>query len=207
FNVHLSAASGQEVRVDFATADGTALAPGDYLAASGTVVFPAGTVLQPIVVKVLGDRIAEADETFFLRLSPPVNATIADAEALGTIADDEAPQLSIGDVSVEEGDAGTTDAVFRVHLSAASTKTVTVDFATSPKTATENVDYQAAAGRITFNPNEADKTVVVKVNGDTILEADETFEWRLSNPGNATLDKTELAGTVVDSELAWRTPE
>jgi uncharacterized repeat protein (TIGR01451 family) len=200
FNVHLSAPSGQEIRVDFSTANGTAQAPGDYLAQSGTVVFPAGTTSQPVVIQVVGDQIAEGDESFLVHLSQSVNATIAVAEAAGTIIDDEKPQLSIGDVSVQEGDSGTTDAAFPIHLSAAGAQTVTVDFTTSPGTATENVDYQATSGTVTFNPNETDKTVVVKVDGDTVLEPDETFRVTLANPVRATLDKATGTGTILNDE-------
>ena len=83
------------------------------------------------------------------------NATIAGNQGLGTITDDD-PEvaISIDDVTVTEGDAGTTDAVFAVSLDVPSGKTVTVDFATADDTATAGADYNAAMGSVTFNPGE-----------------------------------------------------
>src|SRR5262249_14659846 len=99
----------------------------------------------------------------------------------GTILDDDAPPaLSIGDVAVTEGDSGTTDATFTVSLSAASGKTVTVDYATADGSAAAGDDYTAASGTLTFAPGETSKTVTVSVIGDRIDEDDETFVVNLS---------------------------
>jgi hypothetical protein len=81
---------------------------------------------------VLGDTIDEANETFFVNLLSPVNATITDGQGVGTITnDDVAPSLAISDVTVAEGNAGITNAVFTVSLSNPSGQAVTVDFATA----------------------------------------------------------------------------
>jgi hypothetical protein len=87
--VTLSPASSQTVTVDFATANNTATAGEDYVAASGTVTFPPGFTAQPVPIDILGDVGAEPDESFFVNLSSPVNATIADGQGLGTILDDD----------------------------------------------------------------------------------------------------------------------
>ena len=63
--------------VDYATADGSAVAPGDYAAASGTLTFSAGQTAKQIVVAVNGDTTVETTETFTVNLSNPTNATIA----------------------------------------------------------------------------------------------------------------------------------
>ena len=92
FTVTLNPAAAQTVTVDFATADGTATtADNDYVAASGTVTFPAGQTTQPVAVTVNGDTVFEPDETFFVNLSSPVNATIADGQGVGTILNDDGP--------------------------------------------------------------------------------------------------------------------
>jgi hypothetical protein len=77
FTVHLSAPSGKVVEVDFATADGTATAGEDYVAADGTLTFPIGATEATITVNILGDTIYEGSETFFLNLTNPQNATLA----------------------------------------------------------------------------------------------------------------------------------
>jgi len=64
------------------------------------------------------------------------------------------PGLSINDVSVTEGNSGTTTATFTVTLSAASNQTVNVNFATANGTATAPTDYLATSGTLTFNPGD-----------------------------------------------------
>ncbi len=87
--VTLSASSTDSVTVDFATADGTAISPGDYTARSDTLTFVAGTTNQMIDITVEGDVLDESDETFTVTLSSASNATIATASATGTIIDDD----------------------------------------------------------------------------------------------------------------------
>ena len=89
FKVRLSRASGKRITVRYATANGTARAPSDYAAKSRTLTFRPGQVLKKVSVIVKGDRRNEANETFFLRLSRAVNATIADARGKGTIVDND----------------------------------------------------------------------------------------------------------------------
>ena len=57
--------------VDYLTADGTAIAPADYTAASGTVTFAAGQVSRPVAITVRGDTLDELDESFAVNLSVP----------------------------------------------------------------------------------------------------------------------------------------
>ena len=92
FTVSLSAASGQEVTVEYATADGTAESGTDYAGASGTLTFAAGETEKTVSVATTDDSADEEDETFALTLSNPAGATLADATATGTIVDnDDAP--------------------------------------------------------------------------------------------------------------------
>ena len=190
FTVTLSAVSGQTVTVGYATADGTATtADGDYLAASGTLTFAAGVTTQPVSVTVNGDVTNEANETLVVNLSGPVNATISDGQGIGTITNDDAvPTLSIDDVAIAEGNAGTTTLGFTVTLSAVSGQTVTVGYATADGTATTaDGDYVAASGTLTFAPGVTTQPVSVTVNGDMKNEANETLVVNLTGPVNATI--------------------
>jgi hypothetical protein len=90
FPVTLSAASGFPITVGFSTANGTAAAPGDFTAASGTLTFPVGTTSSSVDVAIVGDLQDEPDETFTLGLSAPTNATLADGTGAGVIHDDDA---------------------------------------------------------------------------------------------------------------------
>ncbi|HKA05799.1 MAG TPA: Calx-beta domain-containing protein, partial [Gemmataceae bacterium] len=201
FTVTLSAPSTQPVTVNFATANGTAGAS-DYVSASDTLTFAPGETSKTITVQVIGDVLNEANETFFVNLSSPVNATIADGQGVGTILDDDpAPSLTIGDVSLAEGNRGTTPFIFTVTLSAASGQTVTVNYATANGTATtSNSDYTAKSGTLTFAPGETSKTITISVRGDRRIEANETFFVNLTGPTNATLADGQGVGTILNDD-------
>ena len=194
FTVRLSEASDASVTVDYATADGTALAGQDYTAGSGTLTFAAGELEQTIQVAALTDRTDEGDETFTVSLSNPSGATLADGEATGTVENvaPPLPTLSVGDVRAEEG--GTLR--FAVRLSEASDAAVTVDYATSDGTATAGDDYTAASGTLTFAAGVLEQTIEVAALADRADEGDETFTMSLSNPSGATLADGEATGTV-----------
>ncbi|HEX8495276.1 MAG TPA: DUF4394 domain-containing protein [Pyrinomonadaceae bacterium] len=93
FTVSLTGAYSGTVTVKYQTANGTAFAPEDYLPTSGTLVFD-GNSSAMITVQVNGDTLEAADETFFVNLSNPVGATIADAQGQGTILNDDATGTS-----------------------------------------------------------------------------------------------------------------
>jgi hypothetical protein len=90
FVVKLSAPSEKTISVNFATADGTATtADNDYVAKSGTLTFAPGTTSKTISVQVKGDKKSESNETFFVNLSDALNATIATAQGVGEILNDD----------------------------------------------------------------------------------------------------------------------
>jgi alpha-tubulin suppressor-like RCC1 family protein len=89
FTVTLSAASSQTVTVNYATADGTATAPADYTATSGTLTFSPGITTATVIAPVKGDTLGEPDETFKVTLSNPANAIVDRATGLGIIRNDD----------------------------------------------------------------------------------------------------------------------
>ena len=202
FTVSLSAASGQDVSVNVATADDTATAGADYTAVSSTTItIPAGSTSVTVPVTILDDALDEADETYFVNLSNPVNATIADGQGLGTIVDDEgAVSISIDDASVDEG-AGS--ATFTVSLSAASGVDVSVTVATADDTATAGADYTAVAPTVVTIPaGSTSATFSVSILEDVLDEVDETYFVNLSNPVNASISDGQGLGTIVDNDAA-----
>lgn len=110
------------------------------------------------------------------------------------------PSLSIDDVTVTEGNSGTTNAVFTVSLSEAAGRQVTVDYTTADGTATAGSDYQSTSGTLTFDAGETSKTVTVVVLGDTATESNETFYVNLTNPANATIADGQGVGTIRDDD-------
>ena len=202
FTVSLSGVSGQTVTVNYATADGTATEGSDYLTAGGTVTFTPGQTSQPISVTINGDTAFEPNEAFNVNLSDATNATIADNQGVGTINnDDTQPTISIDDVSVPEGNAGTTSAGFTVSLSNASSQTITVNYATADVTAAAGNDYVSAGGTLTFTPGQTSQPLSVTVNGDLLNEETSlTFNVNLATATNATIADNQGVGTIVDDD-------
>ncbi len=200
FTVTLSPAASGPVTVNYATANGTAIAGSDYTSASGTLSFAAGETSKTIDVLVQGDTQAEPDETFTLSLSNPSGAGLGVAQGTGTILNDDLPGLAIGNATITEGNSGSATTTFTVTLSQASTQTVTVQYATANGTATAGSDYTATSGTLTFTAGQTSKTVTVSVTGDLLDESDETFVMNLSGATNAVLAPSQGTCTIVDDD-------
>jgi hypothetical protein len=191
------------VQVDFDTLEGSATGDVDYVSASGTVTFEPGQTEKTVTIEIIGDTLNEADETFFLVLSNPVGATIADGEGVGTILNDDAPTatLAISDVNFLEGQSGTTNAELTVTLNGETGQTVTVGFATADGTAqTADNDYVATTGGLSFPIGTTTRTIQVAVVGDTKVEPDETFFVNLSDPVGALLADSQGEVTVQNDD-------
>ena len=204
FTVTLSAAAAGPVTVAYSTADGTATSGSDYVAASGNLTFAAGETSKTIQVTVNGDTAAEGNEAFTVRLANAAGATIADGSATGTLTNDDAaitlPALSVGDVSIREGDSGTAELMFVVTLDKAATGPVTVNYATANGTATAGSDYAALTGTLTLAAGETSQMVHVVVNGDTAVEPNETFSFSLSNATGATIADATAVAQITDDD-------
>jgi hypothetical protein len=188
FQVCLTEVSGQAVTAKFTTVNGTALSGSDYVAATSGVTIPAGQLNQTVNITVKSDALVEPNENFQVQLSNPVNATIMDGQATGTITDNPRPVVSIQQTSVTEGNEGHTIAQFQVTLAAPSTLGVVISYATADGTAkVADNDYEQTSGLLFFAPGETTKTIEVCVNGDLINEANETFFVNLSNEVKAYL--------------------
>ena len=152
FTVSMLEASPQTVTVNYATADGTAVAGVDYTATSGTLTFAPGETSQTVTVALLQDALDEADETFLLKLSGAVNALITDADGQATIVDDDPePGLTIGDASVAEDHFGW-DLELTVLLSAPSGREVSVRYATADGTAKSGYGLPPGLGNPRVQP-------------------------------------------------------
>lgn len=208
FTVTLSAAASTPVTVNFTTADGAAAAGSDYAAVSGAISFVTGETTKTAGVTINGDATVEPNETFSVNLSGATGATIADASGLGTIVNDDVapppplPTLSIDDVSIIEGNAGTTTATFTVTLSAAASSIVTVRYQTANATAIAGGDYVDGNLTLSFAVGETTKTASVTINGDTTIEPNETFLVDLSSAVGATSADAQGRGTIVNDDTA-----
>ena len=189
--------------VPITTSGGTATAGTDYTALSNTTLtFAAGETSKTVNISILGDTTPEVIETFNVSATGPTGAT-AGAAGVVTITNDDGPSFSVNDVTVTEGNSGTTNLIFTVTLGGDITSNATVQFATQDGTATAGSDYVARTGTLTFTPTGAKtQTVTVTVNGDTTPEANETLNLNLSNSSAGVLiADTQGVGTITNDDL------
>ncbi len=194
------------VSVPFATVDGSAIAGSDYEAQSGTLVFRPYETVKTVAVLLRDDSLQEVAERFHLQLGTPTGASLADG--VGTVqiaASDMAvqvlPQIQVGDISISEAD-GFADVVF--SISAASEQVVSVSYSSGSGTSTSSSDFASFSGTISFAPGETSKSLRVAVYGDNQAEAQETFLVKLSNPVNASLERSSANVGLVDSNSGFR---
>ena len=116
------------------------------------------------------------------------------------------PSISTASASTTEGQSGTKSLVYSVNLSAVSTSTITVQYATSDISAKAGSDYISTSGTLTFAPGEKTKTISVTINGDTDYESDESFALNFSNAANATIGTASVTGTITNDDTAPAPP-
>ena len=125
------------------------------------------------------------------------------ANASFTLAQLTPPTVSVNDVTLVEGDAGTTNAVFTISLSQAYLQDITVSYGTADGTAAAPGDYAATSGTVTILAGSTSATVNVAVAGDQGLEANETFNFNLTSASNgATIADGSGLGTITDDDVA-----
>jgi glucose/arabinose dehydrogenase len=108
--------------------------------------------------------------------------------------------LAINDLTITEGNSGTSVANFTVSLSSARSDTVTVNYATANNTAVAGVDYVATSGTLTFAPGQTSQTLSVGIIGDALNEDTVSFNVNLTTPTNATIGDSQGVGTIVDDD-------
>ena len=214
--INLSAPSSSVVRVNFASASGTATDGIDFTGRSGPITFQPGITSVTRTFEINQDNIAEADETFTVSLSSADGATVAQSVATVTILDDDGgstpppppptpsgPEVSIENLTIDEG----TNAAVRINLSEPVSSAVRVNFASASQTATGGgVDFTARSGVITFQPGITSLTRTFTITQDTRAETDETFTVTLSNAQGAGIGQAVATVTIVDDDGGSNTP-
>ncbi|MBD2268610.1 M10 family metallopeptidase C-terminal domain-containing protein [Anabaena sp. FACHB-1391] len=182
---------------------GTATNGTDYSTLNGVATFASGSSTAIIFVNPTEDTRFEGNETAIFNLLTGTGYTVGTSNSSTiTITDNESqPQISINDVTLTEGDSGTKTFNFAVTLSNPSSQTITVAYQTGNVSAVAGTDYITQTGTITFNPGEVSKTVGVIVNGDTLVENNETFKVNLSTPVNATIADGEGIATINNDDV------
>jgi len=182
------------------TADGTAVAPDDYIA----IDFDAGPSGQELEVAValVGDTIAEPDETFTLTVSDPSGRVVfSKPTSTVTIVDDEKPRCSIDDASVSEGDGGS--AVHQLHAECDQplTEDLNLQVSTADGTASDGQDYVGINGSGSVAAGETSWAPEIQILGDTAEEPDETLTYTVSDPaGTVFFVKNTATITILDDD-------
>jgi hypothetical protein len=206
FTVTLSAPSATIVTVRYDTTDGSAtIGGGDYVPVPPTIlVFQPGETVKTFSVQLVGDTKPESDEGFFASLRNPTGAAF-DAGGVGTTAlgriidDDTAPRISMNNVSITEGNSGTTNAVFTVQRSGNLLgQPLRLNYSTSDGTAGRGSDYVPTIGTLAFAAGQTNQTITVPIIGDTLVEPDETFFVNLGSVSIPNL--LQGKGTIVNDD-------
>ncbi|WP_189334402.1 Calx-beta domain-containing protein [Actinoplanes ianthinogenes] len=192
------------VKIDWATKDGTATAGSDYKAASGSFTIPAGTTLADwygeIPITVYGDTVKEGTENFTIDVTSSTSTigAVSSSPSPITITEsgeaDAKPTFNVGDVSVAEGNSGTTLAKVPIVMTGASpTDTVfTTTFhdgsAITGGTAAGDNDYTPPTdSTVTIKAGDKTGWLSIPINADTTFERDQVFS----------VDVTTLSGNVT----------
>jgi hypothetical protein len=195
FRITLSPPQAQEVRVSYATVDGLATAPADYISTSGVATFAPGETSKVITVPVIGDSAIEPNEGFSLLLSSPAGATItAPGRAEITVVDDDQPLIHVSDMTVSEN---ASVAVLTLRITPPVNRAATVSWSTANGTATAGQDYVAATGSATFADSQS---IIIEILQDGALESSETFYADFTSVTNATLERQRVAITILDDD-------
>mgnify|MGYP001346253158 FL=1 len=109
--------------------------------------------------------------------------------------------VSINDVTIVEGDAGTKNAVFTISAVGSTERTVSVSYTTLNGTAIAGSDFLPAGGAVTFAPGGGTAAVTVPIIGDKLNESTETFTVQLVSPQGSRLAKGVGVGTILDNDL------
>ena len=186
------------VTVDYATSNGTAVAPGDFTTTSGTLTFLENELSQTITVPIINDGTPEALEDFTVALSNPLG-TDASLGAITTSTvsiRDSAGSLQLANSSyvVSEGTASATITITRIN---GTTGGVSVDYATAAGTATAGSDYTETTGTLSLGDGIASGTFNIPLLNDGDIEAAETVTISLTNAtGGATIGSPS-SGTLL----------
>lgn len=221
FSVKLSNASTQTITVNYDTSNDTAIAGIDYTVVTGSLTFNPGVISQTITVPILNDFVAESSERFFVNLSNPTNASIADNKAIGTITDNDIAGFTIspatGLITTEAG--GTAN--FNIKLTSQPTANVTLNLSSSKvgegTVSVPNVTFTAANWNtpqiITVtgvNDGIADDNIVYKIITGSVVSSDSKYnnfnpasiaDIDVVNIKNGNLVNSIITGTALADNL------
>ncbi len=125
--------------------------------------------------------------------------TDATFKILGSAPPPVVGNISIGDISISEGNSGTSIATFTV--SRTGTAAFSIDYFTSDGSATAGSDYSAiGTTTLSFAAGQAASTISVEITGDTTIEPTENFFINLANATGGTIIDAQGMGTILNDD-------
>jgi hypothetical protein len=205
----------EDVTVQFATVDGTAVAGLDFNGAAGSIVIPAGATQRNIAVAIRADKIVEDQlvpigpnaqyvyQDFFVEIAVSTGGVVLDRPTGRVEIRDSRPGLTIDDVQIVEGDDGPRHyAVLSIYLDRPATERITGFYTTTNAgDAQWPGDFRQSGGSIELQPGQVRQRVRVPIVADLATEGDETFEVTLHNLSPAAnVQDDEALVTIVDDD-------
>lgn len=208
FTVTKSGTASGSCSVTYATANGTAVQPGDYTTKSGTLTFTSTQTAQTVSVVTIDDAVVESAETFTMALSSPTGGAAlgTPSSATATINDNDSGGTGCAGVSFSVNDAGNTEGspiLFTVTKAGTTSSSCTINYATADGTAVGGIgaDYTSASGTLTFASGVTTQQVSITTRQDLNVEPDDTFYLNLSGPsGGATITDPQGLGTIYNDD-------
>ncbi len=213
--ITLASAATEVTTVQWATGPGSALSPGDFVAATGTVSFALGETTKSFTVAVVGDTLVEGDETFSVTLSNASGATVInDGLGVVTIVDnDVAPTVPTVTVAATSGAEGGSPVVITLTRTGSTAGTLAISVITGGTASAGDVGAPAIAGGtwsgsvVTFNSGSSTVTITYSVVNDTTVESTETLTMTLASGTGYTVGSPSSAtANIVDNDAAPTLP-
>ena len=202
--------ASSSVQVNYATANGTAVAGVNYTAVSGSLTFNAGETLKTISLPLLYDPQVTGNLALTMSLSSP-SAGVQLASPSNTVIvvqDADAGLSFLNPASSVYKNAGS--AVITVVCSNPGVEPLSVHYSTTNGTAIAGVDYTATSGTLVFTGGVGTNTFSVPILTNSFVNGNHTFTVSLSNPtppGQLVSPSNQVV-TIIDSNsgLSFSSP-
>jgi hypothetical protein len=186
--------------VNYATANGSAVQPGDYTQTSGTASFAAGDIFQAVDIPVIDDSNPESTESFSIGLSSPSAGTIGSTgnQQVNIIDNDSAATFEFAEATYSVAENSDELLVTVRATGALGTNGTTVHLTTADGTATAGSDYTDASGDLLFDQGDVSQTIAIPIINDSLDETDETIALNLSDDTHPSWDTA--TATILDDD-------
>ena len=196
----LNRTAPSDVTVTYHTEDRTARAGEDYVAKSGTFVFPAGITGVILNVALVGDTTPEPNETFAIVLDAVSEGSIVQPTIIVGILNDDAGTLTGQDVSAMEGDLVSTTVAVTLSSSSPAVQSHVVQYHTENGTAVAGVDYSAATGSVVIPAGASSALIELTILSDGEAESDEEFTLVIDSASGLEIVRPRIAVTIMDDD-------